>query len=108
MNAYPASFSARQIAEILSRPEPPYSSGIAAAEQADFAGLLQHLRHEMLVFVGFQLRDVGHYFLVHELLGSLADQALVVAEIRRCKNVIGRRRGNQERAAAIQGLRHCG
>ncbi len=63
--------------------------GNAGAEQADFAGLLEHLGHQMLVFVRFQLGDRGHDFFLHEFFGGLADQALVVGEVRGSEDVFG-------------------
>ena len=80
--------------------------GNPAAQQADFSGLLQHLSHQMPVFVRFELGDRGHDFLLHEFFGGLADQALVVGEIRGSEDIFGAAGSDQECAAAIEGLRN--
>src|SRR6202050_4724239 len=51
--------------------------GNRAAQQADFAGLFQHLRHQPF-FMLFERGYFWHNFFLYELFGSLADQALIV------------------------------
>ena len=58
----------------------------------------------MFVFVRFQLGDLRHDFLLHEFFGGLADQALVIGEIRGSEDVFGAARSDEECAAAVESL----
>ena len=51
------------------------------AEQTDFAGFFQQRRHQAF-FVLFELGDQRKHFLGDEFRGGLADQALVVGDVR--------------------------
>jgi len=80
-----------------------------AAEQSDFARLLQKLRHQ----AGLVLLEIGnrrHYFVSDKLLRRLADEFLIVGEIGGRKDILGRAGLNQETAAARRGpwQRRCG
>ena len=82
--------------------------GNRAAEQADFAGLFQHLSEEAF-FVELQLGDIGDNFLGNEFLGGLADQALVVGEISGSEHILGGSGGDEKCAAAVESLgNRCG
>ncbi len=63
--------------------------GNRAAEQADFAGLLQHLRHQVLLCALRVPGSLGTTSFLNKFLGRLADQALVVGKIRGSKDVFG-------------------
>ena len=74
-----------------------------AAEQADFSGFLQQLRHQSF-FMRFELRHVGQNLFLNEFLGGLADQALVVSDIGGSKDVLGCGRRDEKRSSAIESL----
>ena len=56
----------------------------------------------MLFEVGYLRED----FLVDKFLGGLADQALIIIQIRGSENVFGTAGSDEECAAAIQNLRN--
>src|SRR5271154_6496481 len=58
----------------------------------------------MLIFVGFEFGDRWDDFLLHEFVGGLADQALVVGKIRGSEDVFRAAGGDEECAAAIENL----
>ena len=74
--------------------------GNSAAKQANFAGLLNQLRHQAGLLV-FQFLDEGENFLDDKFLSGLADQFLVVGEVGRCKDVL--RKGSLEKKTSALG-----
>ena len=74
-----------------------------AAEQADLSCLLQHLRHQSF-FVRLELRHVGQNLFLDEFLGRLANQALVVGNIRGSKDVLGTGGRDEKGSSAIKSL----
>ena len=66
--------------------------------QTQFASFLEQIARNGEVLV-LHLFDVGNYFVLRELLGSLTDQIVLFGEIFRCENLGGGTGFKQEAAA---------
>src|SRR5467141_1359816 len=96
------SFSVSTVVATLSRPAPPYCSGMPA-EKTELASFSHQLRHEAGLFV-FEVFYEGENFFHDEFFGGLADELLIVAEIGGRKDVLWARSFKEKAAALCRGF----